>query len=127
MRILVCGGRRFAYVEVTGRGNRKWVRDIEATNKAIDVVKSYNPTALIQGGATGADEIAEFVSHMMSLPMEVYRADWGNMGRAAGPIRNQKMLDEGKPDLVIAFPGGDGTADMVKKAKKANVNVVEIE
>ena len=36
------------------------------------------------------------------------------------------MLDEGKPDLVIAFPGGRGTADMVRKANRAGVKVVEI-
>lgn len=44
-------------------------------------------------------------------------------GKAAGPIRNQRMLDEGKPDLVVAFPGGRGTADMVRRAKAAGVPV----
>jgi hypothetical protein len=47
-------------------------------------------------------------------------------GKAAGPIRNQRMIDEGKPDLVIAFPGGRGTADMVSRAKKAGIPVQEI-
>jgi hypothetical protein len=37
------------------------------------------------------------------------------------------MLLEGKPDLVVAFPGGKGTADMVRRARKANVPVKEIE
>jgi Lhr-like helicase len=36
------------------------------------------------------------------------------------------MIDEGKPDLVIAFPGGRGTADMVGRARKAGIRVVEI-
>ncbi len=126
MRILVCGGRRFAYKEVKRKGNRRWVRDIPKTNQAIDAVKSYNPTHLIQGGATGGDEIADFVADVMEIDQSIFLADWGNMGRAAGPIRNQKMLDEGKPDLVVAFKGGKGTADMVSKAKKAGVEVREI-
>jgi hypothetical protein len=36
------------------------------------------------------------------------------------------MLDEGKPDLVVAFPGGTGTADMVKRAELAGVKVVKL-
>ncbi|MEM9912925.1 MAG: hypothetical protein AAF922_19365 [Pseudomonadota bacterium] len=47
------------------------------------------------------------------------------MGRAAGPIRNKEMLDEGCPDLVVAFPGGRGTANMVKQAQAAGVEVLD--
>jgi ABC-type sugar transport system substrate-binding protein len=36
------------------------------------------------------------------------------------------MLDEGKPDIVVAFPGGTGTADMVRRARKAGVVVIEV-
>jgi hypothetical protein len=60
------------------------------------------------------------------IPCSVYMADWDGLGRKAGPIRNQRMLDEGKPDLVIAFPGGRGTADMVRRAREAGVEVVEL-
>lgn len=49
---------------------------------------------------------------------------WKDHGKAAGPIRNQLMLDDFKPDLVVAFPGGKGTADMVKKAQDAGVTVI---
>jgi predicted polyphosphate/ATP-dependent NAD kinase len=45
-------------------------------------------------------------------------------GKAAGIIRNQRMLDEGKPDLVIAFQGGDGTADMVRRANKSKIPTI---
>jgi hypothetical protein len=48
-------------------------------------------------------------------------ADWEKLGRSAGPIRNQAMLDEGRPDLVVAFPGHHGTADMVRRARAAGV------
>ena len=46
--------------------------------------------------------------------------------RGAGPERNARMLAEGRPDLVVAFPGGTGTADMVRRAKAAGVRVVEV-
>ena len=38
----------------------------------------------------------------------------------------QQMIDEGKPDLVVAFKGGTGTADMVRRAKKHNIKVIEV-
>jgi len=47
-------------------------------------------------------------------------------GRAAGPVRNAQMLAEGKPDFVVAFPGGRGTADMCKQARARGVKVVEV-
>ena len=46
--------------------------------------------------------------------------------RLAPPLRNQRMLDEGKPDLVVAFPGGGGTKDMVRRAVKAGVPIHEV-
>jgi hypothetical protein len=57
---------------------------------------------------------------------EVFPADWVRHGRAAGPVRNTRMLNDGEPDLVIAFPGGHGTADMVKQARAAGIEVREI-
>ena len=57
----------------------------------------------------------------------MYPADWDTHGRGAGPIRNKQMLEEGKPDLVIAFPGGKGTANMIGQAKEAGIPVREIE
>lgn len=118
MRILVCGGRDF--------DDRKLLFD------TLDNYWTGGPLHIISGGAKGADSITEewFRSYwdgmsLGPLSMSVYPADWSNYGKAAGPIRNQQMLDEGKPDLVIAFPGGSGTADMVRRAKKAGVKVVD--
>src|SRR5215475_12388663 len=56
----------------------------------------------------------------------VIHADWGQFGSGAGPIRNSKMLAEGKPEMVLAFPGGRGTANMVKQARSAGVSVCEV-
>ena len=59
---------------------------------------------VIVGGARGADTMAAEWATARSIPCLIYMADWSGLGPKAGPIRNQRMLDEGKPDLVIAFP-----------------------
>jgi hypothetical protein len=55
---------------------------------------------------------------------EVYRAEWSTHGRSAGPRRNALMLDRERPVLVVAFPGGTGTRDMVRRARAAQVPVL---
>jgi hypothetical protein len=110
MRVLVCGGRDYK------DGTYVW-----------DVLKQHTITYLITGGARGVDTFAELYAMAHDISIRVYMAQWDKYGNAAGPIRNKQMLDEGKPDLVIAFPGGKGTANMVKLAKEARVKVIEIE
>jgi len=111
MRVLVCGGRNY--------NNPK---------KVCHVLNTFWPVSLvIEGGAQGTDCYAAEWADRWEVPHLQFNADWKTKGKAAGPIRNQKMLDEGKPDLVVAFPGGAGTADMVRRAKKAGVEVVEID
>jgi hypothetical protein len=84
------------------------------------------PTVVIHGDARGADRLAGEIANAAGIPVESYPADWVKHGRAAGPIRNQLMLDVAKPDVVLAMPGGNGTADMVRRAKAAGVAVVVI-
>lgn len=113
MRVLVCGGRNY-----------------EDGDKLSAVLNKLNAEVgidlLIEGGARGADYLAHVWATMSDVPTERYEADWAAFGLFAGPMRNKVMLEEGKPDLVIAFPGGSGTRDMVRKARKAGVDVVEI-
>lgn len=112
-RVLVCGGREFD----------NWNRLVSAMER--NGVFPINTVAIIQGGAKGADFLAKTWAKSVGIPVDEYPADWKTHGKAAGGIRNQKMLDEGKPDLVIAFPGGAGTADMVRRAEKAGVPVTK--
>jgi hypothetical protein len=122
-RVLVCGGRHFGLLD-DGKGN--WYSDYPVINSAIDTIKEYKPTHIISGGATGADQIGVFAAQCIPVEYSVYKADWHTHGKAAGMIRNRRMLIEGKPDLVLAFPGGKGTANMVEISRKAGVKVVEI-
>lgn len=112
VRVLVCGGRDYSdKTAVWG-----WLQAVHL---------SCGIAAIIEGGATGADALAASWAAAESVPVEHFPADWETHGRAAGPLRNQRMLDEGKPDVVMAFPGGRGTADMVRRAKAACVPVRE--
>jgi hypothetical protein len=113
MRVLVCGGRDF--------------NDELAADLALDGLFLPKGSVVIEGGARGADRLARNWAKLNGCHVQTFLADWQKDGRAAGPIRNQRMIDQGKPDLVIAFPGGRGTADMVRRAKTAGIKVREIE
>lgn len=120
LRVLVCGGRDY-----TDRAEvDKMLFALDATHGPISVV--------IHGGASGADTLAHrWVRAMIAagskMEEQEYRADWKQYyGIAAGPIRNRIMLVEGKPDLVIAFPGGRGTKNMTELARRAGVKVIEV-
>lgn len=113
MRLLVCGGRGYA--------DRRTLFD------TLDALHGQMPVAvLIHGAARGADALAGEWAALRGVPVSAYPADWKSFGRAAGSIRNQTMLDDGRPEMVVAFPGGRGTADMVRRARKAGYPVTEI-
>lgn len=113
MRALVCGGRDFADHMMMWR-----VLD--------DLHEQRRFSMLINGVARGADTIAAQWATYRKIPIYRFHAPWKTMGNAAGPIRNAKMLEKGKPELVIAFPGKHGTQDMMRKALAANVEVLKV-
>lgn len=112
-RVLVCGGRNYA--------------DRERVYSILDTAHAANPIILlIHGGASGADRLGADWAISRHVSCGEYPANWDRDGKAAGPIRNQLMLEDTKPHLVISFPGGRGTADMVRRAKNAGVPVVTV-
>lgn len=107
-RVLVTGGRDF----------KDWLRVFDALD-AID--KKRRIDVIIHGCAAGADECAEKWSWSRKRHVMRFPAKWNEHGKSAGPIRNGLMLAASRPDLVVAFPGGRGTADMVKRAEDAGL------
>lgn len=109
MKILVCGGR-----------------DFEDQAMVFAVLDAHLATKgrihIIQGGAKGADFHAKQWALSRKMPITTFPADWDKHGKAAGPIRNSLMLEESKPDMFVAFPGGAGTADMISKCQKAGLS-----
>jgi len=110
VRVLVCGGRDF--------------RDRQHVFSVLDAIHAKTPiTCIIEGGASGVDSMARVWSTSRKVGLAEYPALWHKYGRAAGYIRNGQMLNEGFPDLVVAFPGGAGTRNMIEQARKCNVPV----
>jgi hypothetical protein len=115
IKVLVCGGRDF--------------NDQYLLYSVLGTLHDGKPkiAELIHGAARGADQMAGAWAIQNRVPVRAFPADWDKHGRAAGPIRNEQMLREGKPDLVLAFPGGRGTAHMCRIAAEAGVPVWQAE
>ena len=113
MKVLICGGHDY-YREDT-------------IVRTLDEIHAETPiTCLIEGGANGADTLAYNWAKARGVPDKSFPADWNKHGKNAGPKRNQVMLKQGAPDLVVAFPGGASTAHMVKLARSSGVRVMTV-
>ncbi|AZQ67971.1 DUF2493 domain-containing protein [Silicimonas algicola] len=110
-RIQICGGRDY--------NNWDRVQEVMAPFRDRDVF-------IIQGGARGADFLGKVWAVLYAAGHREFRAAWKTQGRSAGARRNTEMLVVGKPTLVIAFPGGPGTADMIYQSIGKKVPVREI-
>lgn len=110
MIFLICGGRDYD--------------DGPAIARALDALHAKcGITRIIEGGALGVDAHARMWAQVRGIDVRTFYADWQTHGRRAGPLRNARMLDEGRPDGVVAFPGGRGTADMIRQALTAGLKV----
>lgn len=114
MRFLVCGGRDFADYDFLAQ---------TLSDAVAEFVSQGEQALIIEGGARGADKLARQWAEKNGVERHTFYANWDRDGKAAGPIRNQRMLEVGKPALVIAFPGGRGTEDMICRAENAGVPV----
>jgi hypothetical protein len=112
MTVLVCGGRDYT--------DRRRVYRLLNFNRAKIAM-------IVHGCARGADSMADDWAVEQFVPCLRVPAEWDRFGRKAGFMRNEKMLSLGKPDLVVAFPGGAGTAMMVRLARQAGIRVVEVD
>lgn len=111
MRIIVCGGRDYA--------------DYERIRSVLGEWRDENPT-IVHGAAPGADDRAGRAADELGYPVEEHPADWKRWGKAAALRRNEEMAVLGA-DLLVAFPGGRGTADMIRRARAHGIPVIEEE
>ena len=126
-KVIVCGGRLFGeeFQNIDG----DWIirdgynEERELFYKTISEIPGID--LIIEGGAKGADAMAAEYARNHGIRFATVNPNWDRHGKAAGPIRNADMLDL-NPTMVIAFPGGRGTANMVKQARDAGVEVIEI-
>ena len=113
MIVLVCGGRTF--------------NDRELLFGALDDLhRKMRLTEIIHGDTGGADALAGRWARGRGIYERVFKADWEKYGKSAGVIRNDRMLQNGRPALVVAFPGDRATADLVARTRKAGVPLMEV-
>jgi len=114
--VVVTGGRNFT--------NKTLVNDV--LSKLRNEIGNF---FLYQGGCSGADVLAKEWALINGLMTKTFWADWATHGKAAGPVRNERMLlaakNSGNKVVVVAFTGGRGTASCVRLAKKFNLTVVQ--
>ena len=111
MKVLICGDRNWTDSESIFR----------------ELIKFPKDTTVIEGEARGADTLGRIEAEKLGFEVLKFPAKWKEYGRAAGSIRNRQMLDEGRPDRVLAFHhdigASKGTANMVRQARDRGIPV----
>lgn len=128
-RVLVTGGRGY--------------NKIHTVYEKLDMIKEqYGDITIVHGGCpTGADAMADSWAKLNGCIIEEYKAKWDDLSHPdarikvnswgkkydanAGHRRNMKMAKT-KPDLVVAFPGGPGTKNMIECANEVGLNILKI-
>lgn len=110
MKTIISGGRDYYFTD----SDRQYLDDLHARHPITEVVS---------GGSHGADWEGEVWANAKGIPVNVFAGDWSK-GKAAGPIRNGQMAEYA--DMLVAFPGDKGTANMVKQAKERGLIVWEV-
>lgn len=121
MRLLVCGGRDFIDVPLLWRSLNHF-----CVQRSIPSLLIEGASDDVTGPYRGADYWARQWANATGIKVSTFHAKWREQGRAAGPIRNKRMIDEAYPQVVMAFPGNRGTANMIEQARAAEIEVIEI-
>lgn len=128
VRVVVSGGRTYGYIDTKVQQDVGLLEERLAqyykVHTELDKLDKNN-LVIISGMAKGADSIAAGWAVSNDVTLERYFPDWDNYGKAAGIIRNKEMLENGEPDLIMAFPGGIGTTNMIKIGRACNVEIKE--
>jgi len=111
-------------------GGSRFLADRAFVFATLDSIHADTPIKrLAHGDCDGADKLAKewaVARGVEQIPYEITQAEWKEIGRSAGPKRNGRMLKIEQPQLVIAFPGGSGTRDLVRQARRMNFRVLEV-
>ncbi|AKJ72222.1 hypothetical protein TPA4_57 [Tsukamurella phage TPA4] len=121
MRILITGSRDWS-----DRDTIRTALGETAHTAWLERGEAMSDHTVVHGACPygGADTIAAEVAVLLGMKVEAHPADWATSGKAAGPIRNQRMVDLGA-DVCLAFPlrGSRGTWDCVRRAQEARIPV----
>ena len=113
MRLLVCGGRHF--------------EDAEMVHHELTALHWRKPiSVVVHGSIAGVGIIAEAWARRHGIAVVRYPPNWEFYGKKAEGLRSDFMLTDSRPDLVVAFPGGRHTADLVQRAINVGLAVLAI-
>ena len=116
MKVLVCGGRDYNDYDVL-----KCVME-----KVMDCY-SAEVKVVISGLAKGGDKLGERWAEENDIEVEGYRAEWNKYGKRAGWLRNVRMADEGRPNVIVALPGGRGTKMMIDIGVDRKIDTIVVD
>jgi hypothetical protein len=111
MRVLICGGRHYENGDAVH-------------HELIRFNSQHAISVIIHGGVSGPGPAAEAWARQSGVAVVRYPPNWERFGKKAERLRNDFMLTDSRSDCVIAFPGGDDTADLVAKATAAGIQVL---
>lgn len=107
-------------------GNRNYTNKRFIDNQIREYMKHTPISEILEGGATGVDELAGLFAITNNIPRKTFYAPWAKYGKQAGPIRNEDMVRQA--DALLAFWDGRsrGTADIIRRAKRKGIKVTII-
>jgi YspA, cpYpsA-related SLOG family len=134
MKVLVCGGGSYGRVTATAvqKDYRAEIerasRERETLARVLDKLHaSIGITHVVCGRDGGAERLVKQWAERLKLNLAAYSADWSKPGNVGAFERNKKMLDAESPELVVAFPGGEVTTDLVAKARERGIKVLKVD
>ncbi len=128
-------------MKIVVTGDRHWDNAESVVDAFEQMVNDYDviPTdvILIHGAARGLDSQAAEIGELLGMDVRPYPPHWSHtdecpaeckqmVGRPAGVIRNQKMLDD-NTDIEVALSfhpdlsKSKGTGDMCRRVDKAGI------
>lgn len=114
MRLLIAAGRH--------------LQDAALIRRALMRAHAIRPiTVVIHGSSGRLGTIAEEWGRAQHLHVVRYPANWRAFGKRGGVIRNAFMLEDSRPDLVLALPGGSDTRDLIARVQCARVPIINAE
>lgn len=114
MRVAVCGGKDFLATYLIGSVLLRLHRDSHISE-------------LLIGNCRGVDAIVAEWAERTGIPVSYYNSDWLSYGADADDVRNQTLLAE-RPDIIVLFPGGKRTNDLLNKAIEAgHQNILRVD
>lgn len=118
LRIIVAGSRDFNDYQLLSDTLMQYLNSIEYSSTQIKFVS---------GAARGADTLGEQFAYTYGYEVKRFPADWDNLGKRAGYVRNAIMAEYAseKTGVLFAFWDGKskGTKHMIDLAKKHNLEV----